>query len=432
MKKSLCCLLTVFWVFCAFWCCNNQAFAGGFQIYGAAAPDAIALGAANVARDDLVSTAWYNPAAVMDFKKPEYNSGFSLVKLNWSYEPGNGQNRIKIKDKTQVVPGTNIVYPISSRYTAAFSLYTPFGLGMKWNDEDVRRLTNSGIFNDPAGSPAGTLLTRAIPAQADLQVPYLNSTIATRLSDKLSVAAGISLIKADMKLRFHSKGTLLPNTLLWDKFTKYQADGWGMGYILAAHYNAGNHWKFGVRYLSEADVKMKGTVEDHPETGLIGVKGTLKLPYTLTLGLTNSSVDRWIFSFDVTKTGWNRFDELKIVPCDSGQAKGGFAAPKNWEDSLTWRFGAEFKQDERWTFRGGYAYDNSPVGDETRNFELPGTDGHIFSLGASRKTRTFVYDVGYSYMMLEKGRAGSLSLGGVGEFTGADNHFLMFSATREF
>jgi len=68
MKKNLCFLLTGFWVFYALLCCNNQAFAGGFQIYGAAAPDAIALGAANVARDDLVSSAWYNPAAVMDFK----------------------------------------------------------------------------------------------------------------------------------------------------------------------------------------------------------------------------------------------------------------------------------------------------------------------------------------------------------------------------
>lgn len=410
--------------------CSSLVFAGGFQIYQAASPEAMALGAATVGRDDLISSAWYNPAAVMEFKTAQYNSGYSLAKINWQYEPGNGLSKMKIKDQTQVVPGSHLIYPLNEKYTAAFSLYTPFGLGMKWHDEDVRNLAASGLFNDPGASPPGMMVTRAIPALVNLQVPCLNSTVATRLSDKLSVAAGLSIMKADMKLRFLSRGTLLPATPAWDNFVKYQANGWGVGYVVAGHYKANKDWKFGVRYLSSADVKMKGTVEDHPEVVLARIKGTLPLPATLTVGAVNSSIERWLLSCDVMHTTWSRYEELRIEPRDAGQTKGGFNAPKNWEDSWSYRFGAEYKYCDRWTLRGGYVYDNSPIPEETRNFDLPATDGHIFSLGASRKQGNHIFDMGYSYMIMKNGRAGTDALNGTGEFTGADNHFLMFSYSR--
>lgn len=406
------------------------AFAGGFQIYQAAAPDAMALGAATVGRDDLVSNAWYNPAAIMDFKETRYNSGYSLAKINWEYEPGNGLQKLKVKDKIQIVPGSHLIHPINEKYTAAFSFYTPFGLGMKWNDDDIRRLIDSGLYNDPAGSPPGMLVSKAVPTTADLKVPYFNTTVATRLSDKFSVAGGLSFMKADFKLRFLSRGVVLPATVAWDNFVEYRADGWGLGYVLAGHYNTGKDWKFGVRYLSNADVKMRGTVESHPTAGNTYMKGTLKLPSTLTVGFVNSSIERWQLSCDIMRTEWSRFDQLKIDPRYAWQsADGGFTAPKNWKNTLSYRFGAEYKYCEHWTLRGGYVYDNSPIPDETRNFELPGTDGHIFSLGASRTTNKYVFDIGYSFMLLEKGKAGTIPLNGVGEFTGANNHFLMFSYT---
>lgn len=426
MEKICIRVLSVILVFVFF--CSAGVHAGGFQIYQAAAADAMALGAATVGRDDLISSAWYNPAAVMEFKDTRYNSGYSLAKINWTYEPGNGLTKMKVKDKTQLVPGSHLIHPLNSRYTAAFSFYTPYGLGMKWHDHDIQRLIDSGLYNDPGASPAGMMVTKAITTTADLKVPYFNSTIATRISDKFSLAGGFSVIKADFKLRFLSKSTILPATVAWNDFTEYRADGWGLGYILAGHYNTGKDWKFGMRYLSNADVKMHGTVEKHPIAGDTYMKGTMKLPATLTVGCVNSGIDRWLLSFDVMWTEWNRFNQLKIEPRYAWQpADGGFTAPKNWKNTFSYRFGAEYRYCEHWTLRGGYVYDNSPIPDTSRNFELPGTDGHIFSLGASRKTEKYIFDVGYSYMVLDDGKAGQIPLNAVGRFTGADNHFLMFS-----
>lgn len=431
MKKALFMKVGFCLILFAAACCDTL-FAGGFQIYQAAAPDAMALGAATVGRDDLVSSAWYNPAAVMNFKKTQYSSGYSLAKINWQYEPGNGMQKIKLRDQIQIVPGSHLIHPINQKYTAAFSFYTPFGLGMRWHDDDIRRLMDSGLYNDVALSSPVLTVSKALTSQAELKVPALNAAVATKISDRLSVAGGLSLMKADMKLRFLSRGVVPPAAVAWDNFVKYQADGWGLGYVLAGHYDAGNDWKLGLRYLSAADAKLTGTVEDHPVINFGRMKGTLKLPATLTVGFVNSSIERWILSCDIMHSTWSRYKELKIEPRDSWQTQGGFVAPKNWKDTWSYRFGAEYKYCDLWTLRGGYVFDQSPVPQDTRNFELPATDGHIFSLGASRKTGRYELYVGYSYMILANGKAGQTSLNGVGEFTGADNHFLMLGYSRTF
>ncbi|MGM0599812.1 MAG: OmpP1/FadL family transporter [Candidatus Rifleibacteriota bacterium] len=428
MKKYLfTVLISAAFVILSFDC----AFASGFQIYQSGGADAMALGAATVGRDDLVSSAWYNPAAVMDFKKPHYSAGVSLVKVNWDYEPGNGIDKLQTKKGIQFVPSSHLIYPVNEKFTAAFSFYVPFGLAVEWHDEDIKRLADSGLFNNPA-SPPGTILSKGLPAQTKLQAPYFNSTIATRLNDKLSVAGGLSVIKANFKMRILSRGTALPSTPLWDTFMKYQADGWGLGYVLAAHYKQSDSLKFGLRYLSHADVDLKGTVEDHPKVAIARVKGTLKLPSTLTIGFVKNFSDRWQVSCDIMRNDWSRYDELRIEPRDQGATQGGLLAPKNWEDSYSYRFGAEYKYSEKWSLRGGYVLDKSPLPTETRGLELAASDGHIFSIGASRKVRDYSFDIGYSYMILENADAGSVSLNSVGEFTNAYNHFLMFSYNRAF
>ncbi len=431
-KKVLACALLV-------GLCASQAFAGGYQIYQAGSAEAKGLGAAVVGRDDLISNAWYNPAAVMDFEKDQYSSGYSFAILNHTYKPGNGIDNIKNKNQTHMIPNAHWIHKASDDVTAAISMYAPFGLGLKWSDSDIRKLMDSNLYNSRT-VPAGTLgaapvvLSKGLPTLIDLQVPYINGTLATKLSEKLSVAGGLSLMQAKFKMRMLSRATALTPApvKVWDNFVKYQADGWGIGYVLAGHYKVDKNWKLGLRYLSNSQVKMTGTVEDHPAVGNSLMKGIIKLPATLTFGFANSSIKKWIFSCDVVWTEWNKYQELKIEPANGGQTAGGFSSPKNWKNTLAYRFGAEYKHDKTWIYRVGYVYDNSPLPDSTRGLELPGTDGHIYSFGVTRKGRKFDVDFGYSYMKTKDDVAGIESMNGVGSFVDGDNHFVSFNISRTF
>lgn len=414
---------------------SSSLFAGGFQIYQAASPEAKALGAAVVARDDLISAAWYNPAAVMGYDKKQYSSGYSFAWIGQDYDPGNGQKTIQKKDKMHFIPNSHYIHPISEKYAAVFSMYTPYGLGMKWNDQDIRNLASTGLYNDTL-LPNGTMLVKGLPTQVDLQIPYLNLALTTAASRKFSVSGGLSVMKADFKLRILTQiNNPATNAALASSIMKYQADGWGLGYLLAGHYKMNQEWNLGFRFLSAADIDMRGTVEDHldPTVGQASrMEGELNLPANFTFGVANSSIDNWILSFDVLWTGWSRYQNLKIQPRDAGQTKGGIDVNKDWNDTLAYRFGAEYQYSDLWVWRAGYVYDNSPVPDDTRSLELPGSDGHIFSFGCTRRFEVWDVDFGYSYMSLKKSSAGTTAMNGVGEFKNGYNHFVSLNFSRSY
>lgn len=415
--------------------CAEVAFAGGFQIYQAASSEAKALGAATVARDDLISAAWYNPAAVMGYDKKQYSSGYSFAWIGQDYDPGNGQKSIQKKDKMHFIPNTHYIHPINEKYAFVFSNYTPYGLGMKWNDQDIRNLASTGLYNDVL-LPNGTMLVKGLPTQVDLQIPYVNLALTTAASRKFSLSGGLSIMKADLKLRILTQiNNPLTNAALASSIMKYQADGWGLGYLLAGHYKMNEDWNLGFRYLSAADVEMRGTVEDHmdPTVGQASrMKGDLNLPANFTIGVANSSIDRWILSMDILWTGWSRYERLKIQPRDAGQTKGGIDVNKDWNDTLAYRLGAEYQHSDLLIWRAGYVYDNSPVPDDTRSLELPGSDGHIVSFGFTRRYSVWDLDFGYSYMLLKTSQAGKTSMNGVGEFNNGYNHFVSLNFSRSY
>lgn len=412
----------------------SQVFAGGFQIYQAGSAEAKALGAATVARDDLVSAAWYNPAAVMGYDHRQYGSGYSFAWIGQDYSPGNGQAGISNQGKTHFIPNSHYIHPLNDKYTAVFSMYTPYGLGMKWRDDDIRRLASTGLFNDTL-LPNGSMLVKGLPTQVDLQIPYFNMGLTTAASRKFSVSGSLSIMKANLKLRILSRiNNPATNAALSESVMKYQADGWGLGFVLAGHYKMNREWNLGFRYLSTADVSMKGTVEDHidPTVGNARMKGDILLPANFTLGIANSSFDHWILSFDVLWTGWSRFQRLIIEPRDAGVTSGGINVRKDWHDTLAYRFGAEYQYSDIWIWRWGYVYDNSPVSAETRSLELPGSDGHILSFGVTRRFNVWDVDFGYSYMTLERSRGGSESMNRVGHFEDGFNHFVSLNFSRSY
>jgi long-chain fatty acid transport protein len=53
---------------------------------------------------------------------------------------------------------------------------------------------------------------------------------------------------------------------------------------------------------------------------------------------------------------------------------------KKWKDSNAYRFGMYHKY-EKWTAMAGIAYDETPIPQRTLGFELPDSNGWIFSLG---------------------------------------------------
>lgn len=427
MKQQRYLTIGLFFAFLLF--VSNHAYAGGFQIYQAGSAEAKALGGAVVGRDDLISNAWYNPAALTNFKTDKSMSGVSFVNLTQKYEPGNGLDSMSLNTDRSYLPNSHWVHRASKDVVFALSSSVPFGLGTKWQNDDLKKLLNSGSYNQaPAG---GVTQSISLAQKAELQVPYMNGSLAAKVSKKLSLAGGLSLIRADLKLRFLSRATAGAATL-WDKAILYHADGTGFGWLAAAHYNADDSLKFGLRYMSKAQIEMTGSVEDHPIVGNTAVRGHLNLPARLTLGTSYELFEGLKLSCDVLWTEWKDYKELRIDNATSWTSKGGFVSDKSWENTLSYHFGVEYDYSEKWAFRLGYSYENSPIPDRTRNLELPGADGHLYAIGIGRKGSKWNWDLAYSYMHGPTTVAGIDALNGQGSFTDGTNQFLSLSLTKMF
>lgn len=134
-------------------------------------------------------------------------------------------------------------------------------------------------------------------------------------------------------------------------------------------------------------------------------------------------------------TGWSSYDSLTVNYASlAGEVNASAATPKLWEDTFTFRIGASYAVSERFTYRAGYAFDQSPIPNETRDPSLPGSDRHDLTTGIGYHLADWNFDLAYLYAMLADSPSQQNSaLGGelVGGYEGAA-HVVAAGVSRRF
>ena len=71
----------------------------------------------------------------------------------------------------------------------------------------------------------------------------------------------------------------------------------------------------------------------------------------------------------------------------------------NYEDGYLYSLGADYKLDERWILRAGFAYEQSPIDTAIRSTRLPDSDRYWVSIGASYQySEKLSFDVAYTHV----------------------------------
>lgn len=403
---------------------SGGAFGAGFQLYNEGSAEALGLGGAVSARRDLLSNTWYNPAALAGSEKKGLTLGLTFVAPSYTYDAGGPGGEQKLEQDLHGLPHLNYVHPLSEKWTAMLAMNVPYGLGTEWDKAYLRSLYNPGNRLDFLTAPV-----LGLPQQINLMAPYITPSLGYRFDEKLSVAAGVSLVYAEFFLQniLHPAAAAVYGT---DE-VEYEGEGYGLGWLLATHYQFNPEWAAGLTFHSPVSLKLQGET-DMPglrALALDDLTGDLRLPPSLVLGLANQSFERWTLTADVVWTGWSSYDKLQIVNQDTGAVI--LDSPKDWDNVLGYRAGAEYQASEHWVLRGGYVYDQSPVPTRTRGLELPCNDRHMFSVGAGYTCGNWGVDVSYCYLLLKNGDAGA-PMARIGDFSDAYAHMLGISFHTEF
>jgi long-chain fatty acid transport protein len=253
-----------------------------------------------------------------------------------------------------------------------------------------------GLATDYERSWAG----RYHAVKTDLATFNINPSAAYKLNDKLSLGAGLNLMYASAELSNavdYSAACLsqapelacdllgmgTPGDRSTDGHVAIEGDSWGYGFNLGLLYDMTEQTRIGIAYRSKVVQKIKGRADFTEPTGpwLIpppftsiladgGVTATVDMPATFSVSVITQVAPKWEVMFDFTSIQWSSFEELRIK-FDNPETPDS-VQPENWENSSKISVGFNYRHSAEWTFRGGFAIDQSPIpGVDERTPRIP-------------------------------------------------------------
>lgn len=416
MMKSVCFLMSCVIIM------GTQAFGAGLALYEHSSR-AVALGGAFVAQADDPSALYYNPAGITSLDGIQVMAGCSIITPYLTITDTGGKSEDAVTN-TFLPPHLYVTYKLNDRFSFGLGMFSPFGLATEF-DENWEGRYNSYL--------------------ASLNSVNMNPNIAVKIIDSLSVAMGCSVqymtVKFKQKIRpadviranesnikmgiAQSYG-LDPDSVeadqayqvnflnnaaaLGDINQELEGDHIDMGFNIAVHYQPADRLSFGITYRSPIDQDLDGDAYYDNVSDIPGVfnfsdvfynascSAKLSLPDFLTMGAAYKATENLTLEADAWLTRWSRY---KNLPLFIGNGLGDRTEQKNYDDTWSFRLGAEYKFSDTWTGRLGYAYDPSPVPDETVDYMLPDSDRHLFSIGTGFRYGKFAADACFLYMTAE-------------------------------
>lgn len=386
---------------------TSTALAAGFQL---TEQSSLGLGrayaGAGIVGDDL-SAVHYNPAGMTLLEGTRFQAGTTWIALNADYNGKDGSSE-NGRLKGQMIPAGYVTHQVNDKIWLGFAMTVPFGMGTEYD---------KGWAENQRGT------------DAKIYTFDMNPNIAWKVSEFLSVGAGVSVQYAKAKLGMGLKSPELAATFRNDAYLghgKIEGDSWDWGYNLGIMISPTDKLRFGLAYRSSIEHDAEGTFkfsngQDYssfiPNMDLSKLNGfvfdmstSIETPDTLMLTSTWEATDQLRLSGLIRWANWSDFKELNIknsIPAGliaENPAVQQFSEKdviNEWQDTWLFSIGADYKINDAFTIRGGLAYETSPIDDQsTRMAVIPDTDRIWFSLGASwYPTQDLQFDVGATYLM---------------------------------
>lgn len=339
-------------------------------------------GAAAVAAD--ASTVYFNPAGMTLLPDRQVVLAGHLVKLKAEFS---GEAHFNDPAQTPIsggqggdagglafIPNAYFAQRITPDLYVGLGLNAPFGLKTEYDADWIGRY-------------------QAI--ESEVKTVNLNPSIAYRVSDSLSLGAGINLqwIEATLTHRQPLAAMVPPPSTLM----KIQGDDTGWGYNLGVLWQATPATRVGLAYRSEIDYTLEGTSSTSDPIPVLNgpVTAAVTMPDSASLSMLHRLNPRWDLLADVTWTGWSDFDDLPI------RGTVNKTTPENWDDILRYALGVTWRQSGRLSLRAGVAYDEAPVSDADRTPRIPdGARTWIAFGGQWRLDSASVLDFGYAHLFV--------------------------------
>ena len=266
------------------------------------------------------------------------------------------------------MPNFAYVHPLDANSALGFTVYGNGGMNTSYaNMANPACGGGSGVF---CGGAAGVDLMQAfISVDYARQFGSVKIGIAPTMAVQLFKAYGLGGFAA-----FSSDPANLTNN--------------GYDVSIGAGLRGGIEWEAmpGLRFGLSGQTKMYMQKFDK-YAGLFAGQGNFDIPASVTAGVAFDPTENLTLMLDYQHIFYGDVPAISnstTAPALFGSAAGpGFG----WHDVDVFKFGAEWRANDTWTFRAGYAYSDNPVSSEhvTLNILAPGITQHHLTGGAAYK-----------------------------------------------
>ena len=339
---------------------------------------ATARGEAFVATADNPSAVYYNPAGITQLKGANIRGGIYGIYYDPTFSPPNSSKTYDNEDTSAAVPNAFCTYtPEDCPFSFGLGAYSPYGGSISWPQD-------TGF--------------RAVALKSSLQYVTINPVAALKLSQHLSIAAGVMVNYADIELEQGLRPFTQPAN-----FFRFSGNGWSAGYNLGLLWQPHEKISLGTTYRSSATLPFDGKTEFEQQPIVqpthLPAKANFEFPWTVVFGVSYRPTPKWNLEFNADYTDWSSFGTVTIHQQGSPPL-GGSQNPLvtlDWEASWMYEFGVTRYFDNGWHASVGYVFNENSVPDSHYTPLVADLDRHFISIGAGRKGRRFDFDIVYQF-----------------------------------
>jgi len=355
-------------------------------------PDQGASGAGAGAKAQDAATVFWNPAGMTRLKKDEIMLGFVGAYIDAEF-------KVNPNRSVTIPPGSTNGGGQAIGFIPLVGTYVVKGI----TERLKARLAFNGLFGG-AADYNNNWVGRTLVTKAELVVLNIEPALGFRLTDWLSLGAGLNILYESYEQKFRASSRKNAPTL------KFDGDDWGVAgsFGTLLQFLAGT--PIGIFYRTKASIKLKGKVES-PIPVKVRFGSDFDFPQGIYVSLFQQLHPQVALLADAGWTDWSEFGYQALTVCPAS-----VNVNRNWRDTRRVAAGLQYKPKAEWLLQTGFSFDSSPVPASDRLPDIPIFEAWRFSVGAQYDVKEYLtVGLAYTFAYLGKGDVDQVELPPNGE-----------------
>jgi long-chain fatty acid transport protein len=355
---------------------TTDADAGAFAIREQSAYSQGASFAGNATCGESVQGMFWNSAIVTCHAGRNFEGSMSLIIPDTNIEALAGTSPFLAAfgdpgsyGKFGAVPASSSSWEINDQWSIGITTNGQYGLGIQPGDPSAGSTyaRNGKIFSTNFNPVVGYKVSETLSFGAGVQIQYFELIDFSR---RAAQGAGFGVESA------------------------LSGDDWGFGFTLGALWKPMEGTEIGVGFRSSVKHELEGLIQG----GLNApITAEVDLPELVTASIRQRVNDRWTVLGTFEWTNWSNVKNAEVKLAATGATIGNL--PFSYEDGYYYSIGAEYEYSDALTLRTGVAWEQSPIGDESRSVSLPDDDRLWLSFGGTYDyNEKLSFNLGYSFI----------------------------------